>query len=196
MKSALALCLALLLSVTANAKAHRRSRPHTVKNFPATSESLRIENETADVMGVRRYLTEDEVNADVERGVLVAINEYPSLKIAKKLPRWRRYARPEAVAFIQLLSSEFYEANGHALIVDSAIRPASVQKRLRRWNRNAAPVDGERASTHQRGTTLDISRHMTKRDYRWLMIRFMYYRAIRHILVIEERSCIHIFIKE
>jgi hypothetical protein len=79
--------------------------------------------------------------------------------------------------------------------VDSAVRPATVQKKLRRWNRNAAPWDGERASSHERGTTIDISRNLTKTEYRWLVFQLLYYRAVGVVMVIEEKACFHIFVR-
>lgn len=190
-------CTALLLSSAAEARTRKghRARPHEVKNFPANHESVRLENETADAMGAPRYLTQSEVDEAVHRGRLSAIYSQWTYVVAPKLPIERRYALPETVKFLSTLSREFRSEFKAPLMVDSAIRPASAQRRLLRWNRSAAPADGDRASSHERGTTIDISRRMTKAERRWMAFRLMYYRGIGRILVIEERACYHIFVK-
>lgn len=188
----LALCAALLLGCTqADARVHR-GRPHEYKNFPANHDSVLLENVAADAMGARRYYTEREVTEAVWDGELVPLT---GLWVAKQLPPDRRYALPATVEFAQELSYAFEDEFGQHLILDSAVRPATVQQKLGRRNRCAAPAYGERASSHERGTTIDISRHMTKPEYRWLVVKLLYYRAIGRILVIEERACFHIFVK-
>ena len=84
-----------------------------------------------------------------------------------------------------------------SLTVDSAIRPADVQRRLIRFNKNAAPYDGYRASSHERGSTFDIARSgLSRRQNRYLITRLLYYRAVGKILVIQERGCYHVFVGE
>lgn len=153
------------------------------KVFPATKDSVAAENRRADSLGLPRMET-----LDYSRLVPVPIT------CAKALPTERRYALPETGEFLLRLDQEFHIATGKYLIVDSAVRPVSVQRRLARHNRNAAPAEGERASSHERGTTVDLSRKMRKREYRWLLARLAYYKAIGQILVIEERACVHVFV--
>jgi hypothetical protein len=172
------------------------------KVFPAGLESVLQENIEADKMSAWRYLDVDELDDAIERGELVPLD---NLTVSPKLPPNRRFARPATVAFAQQLSREFYDEFADTkhfvpLMVDSAVRPMDVQKKL--WKRLgckwhscvAAPPDGERASSHERGTTFDISRRMTKAQYRWLVLRLLFYRATHKILVIEERACFHIFV--
>jgi hypothetical protein len=162
------------------------------KTFPATQDSIPAENRRSDTLGLKRYESMEEVRQDVAQSKLVPL----STPVSAKLTRERRYALPETVAFAQKLNSDFYDATGAQLVIDSAIRPSDVQKRLRRRNRNAAPADGARASTHERGTTFDLSRRMSRARYRWLLLRLAYYRARGEILVIEERACVHIFVTQ
>ena len=137
---------------------------------------------------MRRYETMYEVDDAVKIGQLVPIT---GVKINDKLPKDRRYLRPEALSFLERLNHDV----GSNLTVDSAIRPADVQRRLGRFNPNAAPFDGYRASSHERGSTFDISRRsLSVRNYRFLVARLLYYRAIGRILVIEERGCLHVFV--
>jgi len=146
------------------------------------------ENRRADALGYRRYLDMEDVNIGVAGGELVPIT---GVKINDKLPKDRRYLRPEVLSFLERLNRDV----GSNLTVDSAIRPADVQRRLGRFNPNAAPFDGYRASSHERGSTFDISRRsLSVRNYRFLVARLLYYRAIGRILVIEERGCLHVFV--
>jgi hypothetical protein len=184
MRNAMTAVLLVLLSLPSWA---RHSPPNF---FRATHDSVRLENERADSMGVPRYLTRADMLAAEADGRLVSLD----LTASPKLPNERRYALPATVAFITQLFAEFQMATGDLLTVDSAIRPADVQKKLRRTNRNAAPADGLRASSHERGTTVDVSRKMSSRDQRWLVGRLLYYRATGRILVIQERACLHIFV--
>jgi hypothetical protein len=162
----------------------------THKMFPATPDSVPAENRRADMLGLKRYETLADVAEDVRAGALVSL----TTSCSKKLPLNRRYALPETVAFIERLDHDFYEMTEHRLVIDSAVRPADVQKRLTRRNRNAAPANGARASSHERGTTVDLARPRKKGDLRWLLLRLAYYRARGDILVIEERSCLHVFV--
>ena len=167
-----------------------------VKNeyFPANHDSVPQENRVADSFHLKRYSDEREIKLDASNGLLKPI---PGDICAKALPPVRRYALPSTVAFITGLGQEFL-ANapnpGGSLVVDSAIRSRRDQTWLRRHNGNATSVDGPRASSHERGTTVDISRKMDSQDYDWLVHRLRYYRALGLILVIEERYCVHIFV--
>jgi hypothetical protein len=188
LKWTLVLCLAFLLGITASA----RVRPRGHKNFPATHDSVHLENEVANSMGAYRYFTQAQVDTDVINRHLSAIHECTVYVVAPKLSIERRYALPATTAFLYELSKEYYEVFKQPLMVDSAIRPATVQRGLHM--RNAAPAYGENASSHERGTTVDLSRKMSKTEYKWLIVKLLYYRAIGRILVIEERHCFHIFV--
>jgi hypothetical protein len=92
----------------------------SVKLFPATTDSVAQENRVADAEGLKRYESLRDVSADVERGVLIPL----TTPVSPKLPRERRYALPETVAFVEKLDSDFYETTGHSLVIDSAVRPS------------------------------------------------------------------------
>jgi hypothetical protein len=194
-KWTLAFCLALSLCFTAEAKVHR-GRPRAERNFPAKSDSVLLENQAAEEMGAHRFFTQSEVDGAVSAGVLVPFyNHYTTYVLSPKLPINRRFALPVTVAFVTRLSVEFYQTFHQPLVVDSAIRPATTQRSLTRVNRNAAPAYGLRASSHERGTTVDISKHLSPAQQRWMINRLLYYRAIGWVLVIQEKSCYHIFVR-
>jgi hypothetical protein len=163
------------------------------KVFPATRGSVTQENAAADKAGVNRYLSAREVADAVSSGALVPITW---ARVSPKVPQDRRYLRQRADDFLSLLELDFYYETGTHLTVDSAVRSADIQQRLARVNRNAAPANGVRASSHERGTTFDLSRRMKREDYRWLLVRLAYYRGLDRILVIEEKNCIHVCVRE
>lgn len=175
-----------------------KSRP---KLFPANHGSVLLENQYADSAGIERYSDGAALQADIDSGTLVPV----PITVQPKLPEFRRYVRRSAAEFMLELDTRFYLATGHFLIVDSAVRPVNVQRRLCRHNRNAAPANGMRASSHERGTTFDLAKkvfgpghydRMTKSQYRLLMMWLAYYQGTGRIHVIEERACLHIMVRE
>lgn len=183
----LVLCL-VLLNIPANAKVHHRAP----KFFSANKDSVAEENLAGNEMGAYRYFTQSQVDNDVRLGKLSALYARTVYVVSPKLPIERRYALPNTVDFVYELSKKYYGVFRQPLMVDSAIRPATAQRGLHL--RNAAPAYGERASSHERGTTVDLSRKMSKTEYKWLIVRLLYYRAIGKILVIQERNCFHIMV--
>jgi D-alanyl-D-alanine dipeptidase len=119
-----------------------------------------------------------------------------TLIVSEALPPSRRYVLPRVNGFLRELAEGFYDEFGVPLMVDSAVRPVTVQRRLRRINRNAAPIHGEAASSHEAGCTIDIARHrLTRAQLHWLELRLAYYQFARQlILVEEERSCFHVMV--
>jgi len=190
-KWTLVICAALLANTQADARVHR-GRPRVSKIFAANSQSVLLENQAADEMGAFRYFTQAQVDAAVQDGTLEHI--YCLCLVSPKLPMERRYALPATVAFVDVLSREFYGAFHQPFMVDSAIRPATVQRSLIHRNRAAAPAYGNKASSHERGTTADFSKRMSKEQYRWMLLRLLYYRAIGRVLVIQERACWHVMV--
>ena len=157
------------------------------KLFPATHDSVPAENRSADAVGLKRYNDRREIEADTERGILVPI------PCSRRVPAYRAVALVGTVAFYDTLAADAAHSRLR-LVVDSAVRSRVDQTLLRRLNRNATDVDGERASRHERGTTFDLSKRMSRDRYKWLLWKLAYYQGIGRILVIEERSCIHVFV--
>jgi hypothetical protein len=160
--------------------------------FPANHESVLVENAYADDAGLKRYSNMAEVQQDESIGVLMPID----VAVSPKLPANRRLLRKSSLVFLNELDARFRAETGHGVTVDSAVRPADVQKRLTHRCRAAAPANGARASTHERGTTFDLSRRMKRGEYRLLLVWLAYYQAAGRIHVIEERSCVHVMVRE
>jgi uncharacterized protein YcbK (DUF882 family) len=152
------------------------------------------QNLCADQMQLRRFQNEDEVQDAVSRGVLIALPNSQGLHVATNLPVGRRYALPQTVAFLLRLSEAYRLRFGKPLIIDSAVRDADTQRALRRRNRNAAPVDGETASSHETGATLDIAkRGMTRAQLQWMRAILSYEVVMGRVVEEEEvhQACFH-----
>jgi hypothetical protein len=71
------------------------------------------------------------------------------------------------------------------------------QKKLRRYNKNAAPVEGEVASSHLSGATVDLARrYMTPKEVRWMEIQLFLLHIRGRVEVMEEHRqlCFHIMV--
>jgi len=82
--------------------------------------------------------------------------------------------------------------------VNSAVRTVEQQKKLRRRNRNAAPIDGDTASSHLAGTTVDLAkRGLTRKQKKWLDAYLKNLQDQGLIEAAEERrqACYHIMVK-
>lgn len=143
-------------------------------------------------MGLERIVDEHRLAELVADGTLVALLPNSAVVIAPSLPPNRRYVLPMARDLVQNLASAYYAEFGLPLQIDSAVRSKDVQRKLRHRNKSAAPVDGEVASSHEAGTTVDFSRRMTKRQLKWLEWRLLYYYGRNLVLVEEEKHCVHV----
>src|SRR5262249_45587400 len=120
-----------------------------------------------------------------------------SLKIEPSLDPTRRYCRPWTRDFVEDLSQAYYHRFGAQIQVNSAVRTVKVQKKLRRHNRNAAPADGDTASSHLAGLTVDLQRRgMTKEQIVWMEHYLFYMKAVGLVEPEEERRhwCFHIMV--
>jgi hypothetical protein len=193
MKKLLMFLLLILSATFAEAKRHPHLKKYSVL-LPPSHQSLILQNQMADSLGLERIANEQRLSELVSNGKLVALPNISAVRIAQSLPCNRRYVLLTTYGFLVKLSSEYYAEFGLSLQIDSAVRPRDVQGKLRRVNLSAAPVDGETASSHETGATIDISRSMNKKQTRWLELRLWYYQAIGRVLVEEETHCFHVMV--
>jgi hypothetical protein len=156
-----------------------------------------VQNRRIDEDGVERFETMKDLDAAIERGEMVPIPVSAALTVDKRLDPKRRYVRPWTARFLTSISEQFYAQFHQPLMVDSAVRPMDVQKKLRRRNRNAAPVDGETASSHEAGLTIDLARsYMTPGEVKWMEIQLLILHSYGAVEVIEEHHqlCFHIMV--
>lgn len=155
-------------ATTARHRAHRRLVRWNPL-FRPSHESLLLQNAEIDRMDLPRIHDDAELQQLVASGDLVPIEESDSLRIEHRLDPARRYCRPWTRDFLEDFSQAYYQQFHSQIQVNSAVRTVLVQKKLRRHNRNAAPIDGDTASSHLAGITVDVQRRgMTRQQVKWV----------------------------
>ena len=165
--------------------------------FRPSHESLLLQNAEVDRLNLPRIQDETELEALKADGSLVEIIPSDSLKIEHSLDPSRRYCRPWTLNFVDDISQAYYNRFHQQIQVNSAVRTVKVQKKLRRHNRNAAPWEGDTASSHLAGVTVDLQRRgMSKDQIRWMEHYLFYMKALGLVEPEEERRhwCFHIMV--
>lgn len=158
-------------------------------------ESLVHQNEMAQADGLERILDDDDLQDRITRGSLIHVPVSGSLHINEDLPENRRYCRPWTARFLSDLAKAHALKFGGALEVTSAVRTVEYQRQLRHSNGNAAAADGDIASPHLTGGTIDIAKHgLTTREIGWLRAWLLPLEQAGKLDVEEEfkQSCFHI----
>jgi hypothetical protein len=161
-------------------------------------ESMLRQNEEIDRLELPRIQNDDELQTMILRQELVDIQEGEGLRIASNLETTRRYCRPWTREFLDDLSAAYYDEFKLPIQVNSAVRTVEQQKKLRRHNRNAAPIEGDTASSHLAGTTVDLAkRGLTRKQKKWLDAYLKNLQDQGLIEAAEERrqACYHIMVK-
>ena len=149
---------------------HRRlRRVYWNPVFRPSHDSLLKQNAEIDRLELPRIQDDDELDRLKLEGKLVPIVPGDTLRIDPRLDPNRRYCRPWTRDFVEDLAASYYEKFGQQIQVNSAVRTVLVQRKLRRHNRNAAPAEGEIASSHLAGVTVDLQRRgMSKAEIHWV----------------------------
>jgi DNA-binding transcriptional ArsR family regulator len=188
---------------------HRVSRRHRILHhlrgilwnplFRPSHDSLIRQNEEIDRAELPRIQDDAELEALKASGALVPIEPSESLKIEPSLDPSRRFCRPWTRDFVQDLSEVYYRQFHERIQVNSAVRTVKVQKKLRRRNRNAAPAEGDTASSHLAGVTVDLQRRgLTKEEIRFVERYLFYLNALGLVEPEEERRhwCFHVMVSD
>lgn len=160
-----------------------------------THASLVRQNERDRAEGLTRIKDEAELEAMVQEHDLVALPVSGDVQVDPRLARDRRYTRPWTAEFMLHLGRSFSHQFGEPLVITSAVRPASYQERLTWRNGNAAPANGEIASPHEFGATVDIGKKgMTARQMAWMRGYLLPLQEAGQIDVEEEfyQACFHV----
>ena len=156
--------------------------------FRPSHESLLVQNAEIDRLDLPRIHDETELEALKADGSLLPILPGETLRIDPRLDPSRRYCRPWTRDFVDDLSQAYYNRFHAQIQVNSAVRTVKVQRKLRRHNRNAAPAEGETASSHLAGVTVDLQRRgMSKDQIRWMEHYLFYMKALGLVEPEEER---------
>jgi hypothetical protein len=165
--------------------------------FRPSHESLLIQNAEIDRLDLPRIQNDTELEALKGDGSLLEIIPSESLKIESSLDPSRRFCRPWTLDFVNDLSQAYYNRFHAQIQLNSAVRTVMVQKKLRRHNRNAAPAEGDTASSHLAGVTIDLQRRgMSKQQITWMEHYLFYMKALGLVEPEEERHhwCFHIMV--
>ncbi len=158
-------------------------------------ESLERQNEKTEADGLERILDDNDLNDRIARGMLVPVPVSSGLMVNPELPQNRRYCRPWTATFLTDLARA-HEARFHTqLDVSSAVRTVEYQKRLMEINGNAAQAEGDIASPHLTGATIDIAKQgLSRQEIYWMRDRLNSLQDAGKIDVEEEfhQSCFHI----
>jgi hypothetical protein len=156
--------------------------------FRPSHESLLLQNAEVDRLNLPRIQDETELEALKADGSLLEIVPAEALRVDPRLDPSRRYCRPWTLDFVEDLSQIYYNRFHEQIQLNSAVRTVKVQRKLRRHNRNAAPWEGETASSHLAGVTVDLQRRgMSKQQIHWMERYLFYMKALGLVEPEEER---------
>lgn len=188
---------------TAQHRRHARLRrlrfygPPVAPELRGSRDSLVKQNAEIDRAGLERIEDDEQLQQLEDSGALVPLAESRALKINPELEETRRYCRPWTAQFVSDLGREFYGKFHKPLQVTSAVRTVEQQRHLMRINGNAAPAEGDVASSHLAGTTVDIGkRGLTRKEHKWVADYLARLKEQDVIEPEEERrqACFHIMV--
>jgi hypothetical protein len=162
-------------------------------------ESLLRQNDEINRLSLPRIANDLELQELELREELVPLHDSHSVVVASNLESIRRYCRPWTRDFVEDLSQAYYQKFHKPLYVTSAVRTVEQQARLRRWNRNAAPIEGDTASSHLAGLTIDIGkRGLTRREKDFINGFVLPLQNAGLVEAAEERrqACYHIMVSD
>lgn len=157
--------------------------------------SLVRQNERSEAEGLERIEDDTQLNELRAKHALVAVPVSASLRVNTELPVNRRYCRPWTARFLSDLARVHYERFHRPLQVNSAVRTVEYQRHLIEVNGNAAPADGDIASPHLTGATIDIAKKgLSLSEIAWMRAYLLPLQTAGKLDVEEEfyQSCFHI----
>ena len=169
--------------------------------FPAppplkgSHDSLVRQNVRSDEEGLTRIQDDADLMSMRRDGELVALPTSAALVVDERLPANRRYCRAWTAQFLSDLSRVHYGRFHRPLQVNSAVRTVEYQRHLELVNGNAAPAEGDDASPHLTGATIDIAKKgLSMDEIGWMRAYLMPLQAAGKIDVEEEfyQACFHI----
>ncbi len=158
-------------------------------------ESLERQNERRDADGLERIQDESDLEDRISHKLLVPVPVSDALTVNSDLPETHRYCRPWTARFLADLAQAHFAAFSGPLEVSSAVRTIQYQEHLMRINGNAAPAEGDVASPHLTGATIDIAKKgLNRREIAWMRSRLLALETAGKIDVEEEfrQACFHI----
>jgi len=175
--------------------AFRWNRRVTPPPMRGSLASLERQNDRATAEGLERIEDEADLSDRIARGALVPVPASAVLAVNPDLPEHHRYCRPWTARFLADMARAFDAQFRAPLEVSSAVRTVEYQKHLMAINGNAAPAEGDIASPHLTGATIDIAKKgMSRQQIGWMRSFLLPLQAAGKIDVEEEfqQACFHI----
>jgi hypothetical protein len=157
--------------------------------------SLERQNQRDQAEGLTRIEDDAQLNTMRHEGELVALPVGATLRANPELPVNRRYTRPWTEKFLTDTARAHYVRFHRSLEINSAVRTVAYQRYLMRVNGNAAPAEGDLASPHLTGATIDIAKKgLSLSEIAWMRAYLLPLEEAGKIDVEEEfhQSCFHI----
>jgi hypothetical protein len=158
-------------------------------------ESLVRQNQKTEDDGLERIQDDDDLADRIARKMLVRVPVSSALAVNASLPENRRYCRPWTASFLADLARVHAALFHRPVLVSSAVRTVEYQKRLMEINGNAAAAEGDIASPHLTGATIDIAKQgLSRQELVWLRAWLLPLENAGKIDVEEEfqQTCFHI----
>jgi hypothetical protein len=181
----------------------RRTRVRRVVHWNpllrGSRESMLRQNDEIDRLQLVRIANDDELLELVASEELVPLEDTRALLINPSIEENRRYARAWTRDFVNDISDDFYSKFHQKIILTSAVRTQEQQEKLRHKNHNAAPSEGEIASSHLAGTTIDFAKKgMSRAERKWFDHYVYDLQQVGLVEAAEERrqACYHIMVSE
>jgi hypothetical protein len=173
----------------------RNTRIVAMAPLRGSLESLMRQNEKTDADNLERIENDADLHERIAQGLLVPVPVSGGLTINSNLPADRRYCRPWTATFLADLARDHQAQFHHSFEVSSAVRTVEYQRQLMRVNGNAAPAEGDIASPHLTGATIDIAKSgLSRNEIFWMRDRLNALQNQGKIDVEEEfrQACFHI----
>jgi Family of unknown function (DUF5715) len=175
---------------------HLRWYPVLLKGSHA---SLVRQNAEIDRLQLPRIANEQELQELIAHEQLVAVPANRYVRIDPRLEASHRFCRPWTHDFLEDFGHAYYAEFHQSIQVNSAVRTVEQQERLARYNHNAAPAEGDTASSHLAGVTVDIAKKgMTRRQRAFVEKYLIHLHNLGLVEAIEERrqACFHVMVSD
>lgn len=166
-------------------------------NLMGSPEARALENAKADEFSLERIADERSMTRLVEEKRLIPVPNNDYVRWHHRFPKRYAFYLPHADDFLVRLGRDFRSVFNKPIIVTSAIRPISYQRKLATRNRNAAPTEGSFASTHPTGATIDIGyKGLRREETAWIESYLSKKEADGVIQATKERyqACFHVMV--
>lgn len=157
------------------------------------------QNEEIDRLQLPRITDDTELEELITRDELVPLPVATGVRIDPRLEPSRRYCRSWTREFLEDLGQAYFKQFRQSVQVNSAVRTIEQQEKLRRHNGNAAPADGDAASSHLAGLTVDIAKKgLNRKQRKWMEDYLLRMRSLGLVEAAEERrqAVFHVMVSD